>query len=893
MTRTPAWRRYLRFWRPNITADVDDELRFHTEMLLAEYIARGMSEVEARRAVAHRLGDVEAARAECIEQGKLRAIHDHNADFLDGLRSDLRYALRSLARAPGWTAVALLTIALGVGATTTVFRIADTLLVRPIPYPYGDRVFIARHEMTIEGHPAYAPLPVAAVREWRAHAHTIEAAVPFRSYDGELGDSTQPISVTTTAIDTAFLAFAGAHPVIGRNFTVAETMPGGPPAVILAEPFWRSRYGGATDVIGKLLKVDGQPRTIVGVLTSSLAIPDFRYQPAALWLPLVERDAPYVNGIIVRLAPGIDPKTATAELDTIFQRAHLGDPDALAMVRRPGRLSITLRLALTRPQDNLTIRESLVMLVCAVGLLLLVACANIAHLLLARGASRQRELAVRHALGAARRRLLRQLVTESLLIAVLGGVLAVVVGWIGLEVLSAVRPRDMVSLAYVSTNGAVLTTAAALAIGCGLSIGLFAALRIAGRELGVSLRAGALTTTMRGRRLRASLVVGEVALSATLLVGALLLTHTVFNLQRTKLGFDARRLYGLTFMVRRGSPLAERAAFAAQLVDRARQMPGIEGVALAGAAPQPHYWRMLGLLETPEHPATGGKGEATATNFVAPDYFAMIGMPIIAGRSFDEGSVDRNEAIVSLSLARRLWPNESPLGREFRNGLVGPTGTLEPWQTVVGVVPDMVEDLLEGPARQATYRPLVTARPGSMQANSMTLLVRLRADQPESRIAQIAGSVAPGSPRPVITNVRESIEASMAAPRFLMQVLATFAGLGVLLAAIGLFGVISYSVAQRTREIGVRMTLGASRASIARLVVGDGLRLALIGIVLGLLGATAATRLIQSVLYGVSRLDPVSFALGAALLLAVAAVACAVPMCRATGVDPLVAVRAE
>jgi putative ABC transport system permease protein len=301
---------------------------------------------------------------------------------------------------------------------------------------------------------------------------------------------------------------------------------------------------------------------------------------------------------------------------------------------------------------------------------------------------------------------------------------------------------------------------------------------------------------------------------------------------------------------------------------------------------------MLSSLETPEHPATEGT-QGTATSSVASDYFATIRMPLLAGHTFDEGSAERNEAIVSISLARQLWPNESPIGRRFRNGLPAPDGSREPWKTVIGVVPDMVQDLREGPARQAMYGPLLTTDPRSIGSNSVTLLVRLRSGVPASIVDRIAASIATGNSRPVITNVRESIDQSIAEPRFFMQVLATFAALGVLLAAIGLFGVISYSVSQRTREIGVRMTLGATRGSIASLVVGDGLRLAIIGITLGLAGASAATRLIQSLLYGVSRFDPLSFALGALLLLVVAAVACAVPMWRATAVDPVIAVRAE
>jgi len=873
MTPAPNWRRYLRFWRSNHASDFDDELEFHIEERADEYMARGMSADDARRTAIARLGNVDAARAECIVLGRVRDTRDRRADFFDGLRADVRFALRSLARSPGWTAVALLTIALGVGATTTVFSVVDALLIRTIPYPNASRVFLVGREITLGGEKLFGGVPFAALRAWRDNARTIEAAVTFIRDAGPLGTDPDAITVNAALIDTSFLAFAGTHPLIGRNFDSDEMMPGGPGAILLTEQFWRRQYNGSPDVIGKVVQFEGQPCTIVGVVPASLSIPDFGPRADVL-LPLVILPRMYGVNVMVRLKPGVSRDMATGELNAIMNRVHV---DALGMID-----PTSMRLRLERPQDTLKIRQALLMLTGAVALLLLVACTNIAHLLLARGAARQRELAVRYALGARRSRLVRQLVTESVVLAMIGGALAIFVGWAGLKVLTAVRPVNLVALSYVSTSRDIVSVSAVLAILCGLVIGLLAALRTVHRDLGTVLRVGEASTPLTGRRLRAFLVVGEVALSTTLLVGALLLIHTVFDLQRTPLGFNARNLYAVSFQVK----ATERAAFGALLRERAARIAGAGHVTLATNAPSSNFMA-LSAFETSSHPATGAQ-EGTAFNFVAPDYFAMMGMPLVGGHTFEEESFARNEVIVSNSLAHQLWPGDDAVGRRFRNTVRRPDGSLRPWQTVIGVVPDVVRNLVVDTAEPAVYRPL-----DEPNGDRIALLIRLPGRDPVAILERFATSLQHGGSKPTIENVREDLDRSMAVPRFIMRILVAFAALGVLLAAIGLFGVISYSVAQRTREIGVRMALGATRGSIAGLIVGDGIRLALIGIAVGVLGALAATRFIQSLLYGVSRLDPFSFGAGAILLLATSVAACVVPMLRATSVDPAIAVRGE
>jgi predicted permease len=547
-------------------------------------------------------------------------------------------------------------------------------------------------------------------------------------------------------------------------------------------------------------------------------------------------------------------------------------------------------LRLSRPQDWLAIRAPVVMLAGAVALLFLVACTNVAHLLLARGAARQRELAVRHALGAGRSRLVRQLLTESLVLAAFGGALAVAVGWAALRLLIAERPPTMVALTYVSERGMV-PIAAVLTIGCSMAIGMLAALRTARRDVGVAIRAAAWSTPRTGQRLRASLVIGEVALSTTLLVGALLLIHSVVSLERRTVGFDPRGLYSVD---------RDEGGVEATLHERGASI-GVLGITdgnvPVGAGVR--GFEMLTTFDTPERPAAPtdtprGVGMAD----VASNFFEVTRTPFLAGHTFDDGSKARNEVIVSASLARQIWPDGIAVGQRFRPSnspgpsssgpaMPGAQSSPTPWRTVIGVVPDARFNRIDDEDAK-----MYEAGEGA------ALIVRLDPRMPDAvaRLTALARSGVSDSlaaTRVAVTDVEGEIEKSLAEPRFLTSILVALALLGMVLAAVGLFGVISYAVGQRTREIGVRMTLGATRGSIARLVVGDGMRLAIVGIAIGLVGAAMATRVIERALYGLPRLDPLAFAGGASLLLVVSAVACLVPTVRAAAIDPALAVRAE
>src|SRR4051812_23086616 len=789
--------------------------------------------------------------------------------LLDSLHADVRYALRSLGRAPGWTAVALLTIALGIGATTAGFRVADSLLVRPMRYRDASRVFVFRRLFDLGNRQATAPFAPIVVRAFREHARSVEAVAPLRAQSGELSAGADTMRVEVAMIDSAFLPLAGVHPIIGRNFTAAESVPNGPAVMLLGEDLWRRQYGAAHDVIGKVVQLSGQSTTIVGVVPASLSLPELRRAKAAVWVPYQED---VVDAVAVRLKPGVSREAALEELTGIVKQSAED---------KPWWRDIRYHVRLVRPQELLEFRQALAMLTGAVALLLLVACTNVAHLLLARGAARQRELAIRHALGAGRKRLVRQLVTETLVIAAIGGALAMPVAWAALHLLQALRPESLVALSYVQGDRGIVTMSAVLAIAAGLAIGVGSALRSARRDLALALRAN-MSGMATGRRLRGALVVGEIALSATLLVGALLLIHALYDLERKQLGFDASGLYSITFRRSQGGP-SVATTNAGAILERALHIRTVERAAVATAG-----GGAIATFETSTRRAPNEAPAATGMTAIGPEYFSVMGMPLLAGRMFDNESAVRHEVIVNATLARMLSPDANPLGIRFRN--TRPIAFAKDWLTVIGVAPDVVDNLLARAPQPQIYAPFGDSR-ASM--GDVVLYVKLRAEPSIESLTRFAESMQPSGTKPVIANVRQRIDDSAAEPRFAMRIMTMFAALGVVLAAIGLYGVISYTVGQRTREIGVRMTLGASRSSIARLVVGECVRLAVIGIGIGLAGALAGTRLIQGLLYGVPRVDPFAFSAGAAALLAVAIIACVVPTWRATRVDPVVAVRAE
>jgi putative ABC transport system permease protein len=627
--------------------------------------------------------------------------------------------------------------------------------------------------------------------------------------------------------------------------------------------------------VGKAITLDDSLYTVVGVLPSSLAWPLIGAAPRDVWLPLDLRDDKAGMMVIGRMRPGTNAETAARELDSLSARSG-GDTGG----RNP------FQAVVMPPSRRLQYRDSLIMLSYAVGLVLLIACANVAHLLMARSASRHRELAIRAALGAGRGRVFRQLLTESLLLAVGGTVAGVAVGWLGLKALIALRPPSLDTLARAHLDGTTLGIATCVAIATGVSFGLLGALQSRRRSPNDSLRtAGARVTSGRARA-RTLLVVSEMALSATLIVGATMLVRSVSNMQHAKLGFEPAGLYTLTpsGTKQRYATRVAKGDLLRAIATRLAAMPGIKSVALASTPPT---WRsfVVGRFEVDgETPPPENETAFVDINQIGSSFFQTMGMHLVQGTMFTDTTADANQIIVNAGFARKHWGAASAVGHRVR---VAQNGEKRPWRTIVGVANDAST---LGPMAEST-QPLIY----SAAADSAVVSIIVRTEGSASSLTPIKALVrsVDAGLRPEITSVEREMSATVAAPRFVMLLLSVFTVLALLLAAIGLYGVMAYTVAEQTREIGIRVALGATRSRIARAIVMGSAAVAVLGAAVGMATAAWGTKLIEHQLFGVERSDVVSFIAPIVVLLGAAAVACIVPTRRALAVDPMTAIRAD
>jgi putative ABC transport system permease protein len=873
-----TWRRYLRFFGPRGAADLDDELAFHVEMRVRDYVARGMTEAEARAATLNRLGDLARARDACAAVTQRTERRMTRTFLIDSMMQDLRFALRTLHRNAGWTAVAVTTLALGIGANTAMFSVVNHLLLNPLPYPHADRVAVLFQQPSAgspSGHNVMITPSTKLIRAWREQARSFEAIEPYLTTDLTLERPDRAARVVHAAsVLPSFAAFAGERPEVGRMFTDAEAR-GEASVALVSEGFWRTEFGSDTAVVGRPLTLNGKPVTIIGVMPEAFRLPRTTDGEIDLVMPLDL--AKHQMGLltITRLREGASAATANRELDAI---AAAADPESTKRAQ--------YRSVLKSPAEMVGFRDSLVLLTVAVALVLLIACANVTHLLLARASTRQRELAIRAALGAGNRRLFRQLLTESMLLSAAGCLGGLLIGWFGLRVLIAARPDNLADLASVRMDGTTLAVTGAIAVITALVFGVVGAIQASRHATHEALKAGALTTSGSRGRARSVLVITEMALCTMLLVGATLLLRSVMHLQGKDPGFDPRGLYALELSLpeERYATDASKRAFDSEVVQRARALPEVADVMLVASAPPGNTFLIGALHVEGQPPPAAGTTELLRYNGVAPGFFQMMGMRIVEGTTFTDTSSAASQIVINQGMARKLWGTRSPLGSRMR---VVYNGTGE-WRTVVGVVADASLSGLTSPADEPIFYG------SGVDIFRPALLVRATADARFiPALAGILSSIDPRLPPAKVTSIQDALYRSVARPRFTMFLLGIFALVAVGLAAIGLYGVLAYNVAQRTREIGIRIALGAPRGVVARLVLSQAVLMAGVGAVIGLLAARGGGTLVSKLLYGVQQTDPISFAMGGGALVAIALLACIVPVRRALSIDPQIAMRAD
>jgi predicted permease len=822
------------------------------------------------------------------------------------LIQDLRYGLRMLAKNPGFTAVAVLTLALGIGASTAIFSVVYGVLLRPLPYFKPDQI-VELWEVNAKGGRMNFADP--NFEDVRSQNHVFQGVAEYAAWLESVAGGSEPTRSMMASVSRDFFPLMGVGPVLGRGFAGGEQRFGAAPVALVSYAYWGQYLGGATDLSRMKLTIEGKSCSIIGVLPPGFRFPPDSdiWVPRELWERLPSRTAHNWH-VVARLRQGVPLAQAHAELSGIAQR----------LKQQYGQDTGMTDVAVSPLRDALTssVRPALLVLLGAVGFLLLVACANVVNLLLAQAAARERELAVRAALGAGRNRLVRQFLTEALLLSVTGGVLGVLAALWGMDALVAMAPPNLPRLQDVAINLPVLSFTFALSVAVAAGLGIFTALRAtSGESRGPQNRRSALqgmlvergqghTGTLRGHRLSRAIVAAQIAITLVLLAGAGLLGRSLLRVLAVNPGFRTEHILTMDLAMafaEKDTEKVQRVAFLNELFSRLRAIPGVRevggvnGLPFTGGLADGTYI----LMNPQEKPPRGFDSQlwndstrtGDADYCVASDgYFRVLGIPLRRGRLFDDrDTMDApHVALISESLAREKWPNMDPLGRTIEFGNMD--GDLR-LLTVVGVVGDIREDNLERRPRPTIY---VNYRQRPQATGSFTLVLRTEAEPAAvfSAARQIVRDLDPNVP-PSFNTFTEVFSASLKTRRFNLTLVGIFAATALLLAVAGVYGVMAYSVARRTHEIGVRMALGAGAPDVLRLVLGQGMVTTVVGVTIGIAGSFVLTRAMQSLLFGVSATDPVTIA-GVALLLGSAALlACYVPARQATKVDPMVALRYE
>jgi putative ABC transport system permease protein len=809
---------------------------------------------------------------------------------METLWQDLRYGARMLWKNKVFTTVTVTALALGIGFNTAIFSVVDTVLLRSLPYKEPDRL-VSIWERNLRGGVARSEMAPANYIDLRAQNQVFEQVGAFGDQSVTFTGKGEPERLEGLSVSANVLSLLGVNPMLGRTFLANEDQPGQHRVVVLSYGLWQRRFNRDAVIVGQQITLDGQPFTVVGVMPAGFFFPQ---RDSELWIPLaMEREQASGRGdhylrVIGRLKRDVSAKRAQVEVESIAARLAAEYP----------RTNERLGFFLNSLHDDYVgdVRSALLILFGAVGLVLLIACANVANLLLARSTTRQREVAIRTALGAKRWRIARQLLTESLMLACLGGVVGLLIAIWGVEFLLGLAPQSLSQVQGVSIDGRVLLFTLFVTVLTGTVFGLVPALQASRIQPGESLKEGSRGAPggARSRHLRSAMVVSEVALALVLLVGAGLLLRSFQRLSHVDPGFNTENVLTMRTVLpgAKYQQPEQRRAFYDEVLLRVEQLSGVESAGMVSFTPLSFSGMNFAFTVEGSRPATDMNLPLAVYRVISPDYFRTMGIPTLRGRSFDRQDTVEKPAVVVVNrkLAEQFWPGQDPIGKRLK---VGPADSPNPWATVIGVVGDVRQVGLQGEQRLEMYASYKQDPRGFIAPRD--LVVRSKAD-PASIVAAVREQVWAVDKDQPVSNVRtmEQVFASaVARERFQALLLGLFAGLALVLAVVGLYGVMSYAVTQRTHEIGIRMALGAQRREVLRLIIGEGMLLTLVGVALGLGVALGVTRLMTGILYGVTATDPTTFVAVAGLLAAVAFIACYIPARRATKVDPLVALRYE
>ena len=812
---------------------------------------------------------------------------------MGNLLQDLRYGLRMLLKNPGFTVIAVLALALGIGANTAIFSVVNAVLLRPLPFENSEQLMQVWSTNAKRGWTS-APVSYLNFADWRDQNHVFQAMAAYAEASAAFTYADVPEQLEGIGATADLFKVLGTQPILGRAFLPEDEKAGGSHVVVLGYDLWQRRFGGDPKTVGQQIKFDGESTTVIGVMPPGFHFPLDREDPE-FWIPLdpeqvfnKERGANYL-GVVGRLKPGVSREQAQAEMATIAQRLEQQYPD-----KNAGK---SVRLVSLYEQVVKTIRPALLVLLGAVGFVLLIACANVANLLLARAASRQKEIAIRTALGASRTRIVRQLLTESLLLSTVGGAIGMLLALWGVDLLGAAIPADIPRIKEMGLDTHVLGFTMAVSLLTGLIFGLAPALQASKPDLNESLKEGGRGSTegLRRNRVRSFLVVSEVALSLVLLVGAGLMIKSFFYLLNVKPGFNPDNVLtaNLALPPVKYPDAKQQSAFFRQVIERVKALPGVDSASVV--TPLPLSGSMMQNLLTIEGrpPLAPGEKLITHTCLIGSDYLRAMGIPLLKGRALNEhdGKDAPNVFLVNETFVNRYFPNEDPIGKRITVSVRAGPDEPDANGEIVGVIGDVKHQSLDKEPGPECYVPYL-----NVPDAYMTLVVRTNSSDPAGLSASLRSAVQQvDADQPVfdIQTMDQILAKSVATRRFNMLLLGIFASVALMLAGVGIFGVMNYSVTQRTHEIGIRMALGAQARDVLKMIVGQGMLLTLIGLGVGVAAALALTRVLSGLLYGVTATDPVTFAGVSLILAAVALAACYIPARRAMKVDPMVALRYE